>query len=738
MRAGSRDLSGDLPQRADVVEHPDAASVRGHDEVVLVKSEIAHRAWRQVELQRLPVVAVVERHEDAELGAGHEQAAPLRILLHRLQVDAARQPRRDLLPAPAAISGAIDIRLIVLETVAVDGRVGFIRVEVRRLQHHHLAPPRQLARRHVRPRLPIVLGDVNVAVVGADPEERRADGGRRDRVDDAAPLEWRRVGGGRRVEIRRHARILPRHVLADARPVIAAVGRLEQILIAEIQRVRIGRRKDEGHGPRVPRRGRQVHLRRHVVGLACLHVASRHRAAEEDVRIQGIGRGVARLAAGARRLPVAHGDPGEPPARPDTHGAAVLLRAGHPVRKRVVRRDPVDLRRGLVQPRAPRRVLAEPLHRDDRALIAAENHAVAVRRIDPELMVVVTAGRSLERLAERSSAIARSVHAGVRYVHEILILRIDGDLAEVPSAAPDAAVARCLAPRRTGIVGPEEAAFLRIDDRVQPAAVRGGCGDADAADPVGRQTAGELMPVRAAVGRLVQPAARTVRRRINAPGRTTGVPERGVNRLRIARIEGQIDRADVVALEEHLLPRGAAVTRSVDATVRVRAVHVAERRHEDDVGILRMDDDLPDLPRVVEAEVRPGPARVGRLVHSVAVRDLRPHVGFARAHVDDVRVRRGDRDGSDRGDGLRVEYRQPGAPRVRRLPHAAADGAEVERVRLTGHAAHPVDAPAPERPDQPPAQPGIQAGVVPRLLRDQTRQRAGRERGGKSHNQQNG
>src|SRR5216683_6478926 len=192
---------------------------------------------------------------------------------------------------------------------------------------------------------------------------------------------------------------------------------------------------------------------------------------------------------------------------------------------------PVDLRRRLVQPRAPRRMLAEPLHRDDGALIAAENHAVAVRRIDPELMVVVTAGRSLERLAERPAAIARSIHAGVRHVHEIRILRVDGYLTEVPPAAPDAAVARGLAPRRTGIVGPEEAAFLRVDDRVHPAAVRGRDRDADAADPVGRQTAGELLPVRAAVRRLVQPAARAVRRRVNAPRRTTGVPERGVNRL---------------------------------------------------------------------------------------------------------------------------------------------------------------------------------------------------------------
>src|SRR5436309_12310102 len=133
--------------------------------------------------------------------------------------------------------------------------------------------------------------------------------------------------------------------------------------------------------------------------------------------MQRIWRGVARFAARAHRLPVAHRDRGEAAARSDADGAAVLLRARNPVRQRVVWRDVVDLRRRLIQPRAPRWMVREAVDADHGALIAAENHAVRIVRRNPELMVIVAAGRSLERLAEGAAAVARSIDAGARHVH---------------------------------------------------------------------------------------------------------------------------------------------------------------------------------------------------------------------------------------------------------------------------------------------------------------------------------
>ena len=325
--------------------------------------------------------------------------------------------------------------------MTVDGGVGLGGVEMRRFEHHHLAPGGQLARRHVRPGLAVVLRHVDVTVVGADPEERRADGGWRDRVDDAEALRLRRrVGGGRCVEVRRHARVFARHVIADPRPVTAAVRRLEQILIAEIQRVRVRWRKHDRQRPGVPRRRRQVDLRRNAVDSAGLRVAFLHCAAVDDVGVQRIRRGVAALAAGAQRLPVAHRDGGEPAAAADADGSAVLLRARYPVRKRVIHRKSVDLCGWLVDPRAPRRMLVQSVNANHGALIASENHPAPVVRVDPELVIIVAAGRSLERLAEGPPAVPRSVYAGVRHVDEVRILRVHDDFAEIPAAAPDAGV----------------------------------------------------------------------------------------------------------------------------------------------------------------------------------------------------------------------------------------------------------------------------------------------------------
>ena len=77
---------------------------------------------RQVQLERLPVRAVVERDEHAELGAGVQQALAIRILTH----DARRPVRRNAVlavgqprPGLAVVVGAVDVRLVVAEQVTV-------------------------------------------------------------------------------------------------------------------------------------------------------------------------------------------------------------------------------------------------------------------------------------------------------------------------------------------------------------------------------------------------------------------------------------------------------------------------------------------------------------------------------------------------------------------------------------------------------------------------------------------
>ena len=90
-RHRSRDVHG-LAQRADVIQHPKRAAVRGEDQVLIMDDEIAHGSVRQIKLQRLPVLAVVEGDPDRPLGACEKQAMPHRILAHRIDGSILRQP----------------------------------------------------------------------------------------------------------------------------------------------------------------------------------------------------------------------------------------------------------------------------------------------------------------------------------------------------------------------------------------------------------------------------------------------------------------------------------------------------------------------------------------------------------------------------------------------------------------------------------------------------------------------
>src|SRR5437899_2821494 len=114
----------------------------------------------------------------------------------------------------------------------------------------------------------------------------------------------------------------------------------------------------------------------------------------------------------------------------------VLLRAGDPVRKAIIGGDVINLRRRLVVPGAPGR---SAVYGYDPALIAADNHPLWIVGIDPELMIIVAAGCTLDR-RPCLAGIGRSIHALIHYVQSVRVFRIDGNLFEVPAAVPDALV----------------------------------------------------------------------------------------------------------------------------------------------------------------------------------------------------------------------------------------------------------------------------------------------------------
>src|SRR5206468_9502417 len=170
---------------------------------------------------------------------------------------------------------------------------------------------------------------------------------------------------------------------------------------------------------------------------------------------------------------------------------------------------------------------------------------------------------------------------------------------------------------RAAVVRAVEAAVARIHHRVDAIGAAGGEGEADAAGLGGEALSGERRPGRPAVRRLVEAAPRPVRRRIDAPGRTPRLPERGVHHARIAGTEGEVDGAGVLVLEEDLVPAPPAIRRAEDPALGIGTVGMAEGGQEHAVRIARVDQDAADLLRVAETDVRPGAAAIRRLVRAV-------------------------------------------------------------------------------------------------------------------------
>src|SRR5215217_3698972 len=159
-----------------------------------------------------------------------------------------------------------------------------------------------------------------------------------------------------------------------------------------------------------------------------------------------------------------------PATRRSADGAAVLLRTGDPVREAIVGGDMINLRGWLVVPRTP---CGCAIKRNDRALIAGEDHASRIVRINPELVIVVPTRRTFDR-RPCFAGVDRAIHRRIHYVDNVCVFWIDSDFLEIPAAVPEALVARELGPRSAPVVRRKHSAFLRIHDRVKSITIRWG------------------------------------------------------------------------------------------------------------------------------------------------------------------------------------------------------------------------------------------------------------------------
>src|SRR5262249_44827121 len=144
---------------------------------------------------------------------------------------------------------------------------------------------------------------------------------------------------------------------------------------------------------------------------------------------------------------------------------------------------------------------------------------------------------------------------------------------------------------------------------------------------------GEPLPCRATVGGFEQAIAGTMGlyRGINVGrGRHLGVPDKTVEFIaqtlptcqnqdfRIGGAYHEVEHACLVVLKPDTLPGLAPVRGLVQTPFLARPIKPAQRSDVDDVGVLRVNDDLADLVRLFQALVLPRLAAVRRTVDPIA------------------------------------------------------------------------------------------------------------------------
>jgi hypothetical protein len=158
-----------------------------------------------------------------------------------------------------------------------------------------------------------------------------------------------------------------------------------------------------------------------------------------------------------------------------------------------------------------------------------------------------------------------------------------------------------------------------------------------------------------------------------------------------------------IAHEEGARPRGAAIGGTVDAAILALRVEIPLRGDEHRAVVARIDEDGRDLFRGAEPHVRPRAAGVDRFVDAVALIDRAAGDLIAGADPNDIRIRRRDGDGADRGNaGDAVEHRIPDFARARGLPDAGRRRAHVECAGFANGARRSGDASATEGADAAP------------------------------------
>src|SRR6185312_15054486 len=408
-------------------------------------------------------------------------------------------------------------------------------------------------------------------------------------------------------------------IRADGLPTVASIGGVEEHIATDVDAVGVLEADFDGRGPVeavLQAAGDQITdaqaVGNDVGGDAGAQIGTRGRAVlrfrVDDVGIAGREDGILAVAAGRHR-PVEGAIAGGGTAP----GVIVLQATAEVVGGFVAGRHHVELLDGDGIEEAE--VLAGVVGKVDAAIVALDD-AVGVVGINPDgVIVAVGASGAMHTVA----AIVGDGNAEGEEVNFFGVVGRHGEAAEVEGPGIEGVAIADGCPVQAGVVGLIEEAGLGLHDGVGALGITGGKGEANAAVGAGLEAGGDPGPGVAAINRTVQAAAGAAV--VKGPGVADDIPHAGEQHAGVVGFDGEVNGAGMIVDEERLLPGLAAVGGVEDTALGIGAEGMAENRHPDFVGVVRVDDHTRHLPGVVEdlrSDLLPGGAGVGGEVEAVA------------------------------------------------------------------------------------------------------------------------
>src|SRR6266480_1189587 len=133
---------------------------------------------------------------------------------------------------------------------------------------------------------------------------------------------------------------------------------------------------------------------------------------------------------------------------------------------------------------------------------------------------------------------------------------------------------------------------------------------------------GQFLPIHSAVSRFVQATTRPGDGSIDAPRRPSCIPKCGVDGLCVIRIKCKFDRAGVRIFVKHPGPCLPSINRTKYASLFIWTESVAKRSDQNNVWILRINQDAPNLARIAQTNMSPRFSRIGGFVQAIAERNV--------------------------------------------------------------------------------------------------------------------